>query len=158
MLVLSVRPAVNTKQERHFRPFHVSDRIGQQAVDLSTVGARKSDILGRRQVKLDKELVVLVRKLTEFAVLERIDLVRFRVATRDQCDTILCPTPGSGYDRRRQQLFDDCSRLGRTSRIDRAVIGHEKVNEFAIQAEVQVANTAVEVLGRLDPRGSRTAV
>src|SRR5262245_52827975 len=36
MLILPVRPAVNAQQQRNLRSFPVTERVGQQAVDLSS--------------------------------------------------------------------------------------------------------------------------
>ena len=63
VLILAVRPAVDPQQHRDLRAGDVADRLGQQAVDLGAVLALEADLLGRAELQLREQRVVLMREL-----------------------------------------------------------------------------------------------
>ena len=60
MAVLTIRPAVNAEEKRHFGARDVAYRLGQQAVDFGAVLTLEADGLGGRDFQFVHQRVVLV--------------------------------------------------------------------------------------------------
>ena len=84
MLVLAVGSAVNAQQQRHLASFHVTERVSQQSVHFSSVFALETDFLGRGDVQLGHQGVVLMSELTQSIAFHRVNFRRFCVVPGKQ--------------------------------------------------------------------------
>jgi hypothetical protein len=80
MLILSIRTAVDSEQQRNLGALDVARRIGQQAADDGAVLALEIDFFGRRKIELVEQSIVLMRQSAEFAVFKHVNFVRRVVA------------------------------------------------------------------------------
>ena len=80
MRVLSVRAAVNAQQQRNLRPFQITNRVCQQAMNFGSVFTLETDFFGLRKVEFIHQRVVLMSDLSQRPAFECTNFIRLSVA------------------------------------------------------------------------------
>src|SRR5260370_26685974 len=65
MLILPVRSAVDAQEQRNLCSFHITNRISQQAMNVGSVFALKSNFFALRNLKFGHQRIVLMGKRLE---------------------------------------------------------------------------------------------
>src|SRR5262249_7583901 len=79
MPVLAVGSAMNSQQQWHLRARHISHGTRKQAMDFGAVLALEAHILGRRDVELPEQRVVLVGELNQVVSFQAVNLPWFGI-------------------------------------------------------------------------------
>ena len=158
MLILPVRPAMDAQQQRDPRTFHITDRVGKQAMHFSAIFAPEIDFFGGGDIELRKQRVVVMGDLTKNAAFHGIHFCVFCVASRQNNRVTRRRIPARHDDGWRHQSLDGASGKINLRRIDGAIVGNQKANGFAIGAEARRGDPSVESFNSLHACGSTATV
>src|SRR5262245_1824537 len=104
MRVLTIRSAVNAQQQWNLRTGDVADGLCQQIVYFRSVLALEADFFCFAYVQLRHEFIILMRDLTQPAIVENVNFVVLFVSAGDSDGTLTGPIPVGKDDWRAHQF------------------------------------------------------